>query len=227
MATGTSIITRALRMCGVIDAIETPNATDIDSGLEALNELLAGMSIARGLIHAQTTETLTLTIGDGSYSIGTGANFNTARPLAIESAYVTSNGVDTPLSISGRNEYNALADKATQGLPSTIYYDPTFANGNVRFYPVPDAAYVVTVSTWKEISQVSAVGDAVSLPEYLLTYIKVALAIKLAGEYRQPVSPAWVEQRDELARYMRNLHRQPVKATFDLAYGAPYNIETD
>ncbi len=227
MATGTSIITRALRMCGAIDAIETPSATDLANGLDALNELISSMSIARGLIYAQTTETLTLTIGDGSYSIGTGADFNTARPLAIESAYITSNGVDTPLYISGRNEYNALADKSTQGLPGTLYYDPTFTNGNVRFYPVPDAAYVVTVSTWKEISQIAAVGDSVSLPEYLLTYLKVALAINLAGEYRQPISPAWVDQRDELARYMRNLHRQPVKATFDLAYGAPYSIETD
>jgi hypothetical protein len=225
MATATSIINRALRMCGAIDAIETPSAADLSNGLDALNEIIAGMSIARGLIHAQTTETLTLTGGDGNYSIGSGADFDTARPIAIESAYITVNGIDSPLCIDGRNAYNAIADKTTQGTPSTLYYDATFANGNIRFYPVPDEAYTVTISAWKEISQIAAVGDAVSLPEYLLSYLKVALAINLAHEYRQPVSSAWVEQREELARHMRNIHRQPVRAMFDMVTPQPYNIE--
>ncbi len=225
MATATSIITRALRMCGAIDAIETPSADDLSNGLDALNEVIAGASLARGLIHAQTTETLTLTLGDANYSIGSGADFNTARPIAIESAYITDDGIDSPLYIEGRNAYNNIADKTTQGSPSTLYYDPTFANGNIRFYPVPDAAYTVTISSWKEISQVAAVGDAITLPEYLLAYLKVALAIKLAHEYRQPVSQEWINQREELARQMRNIHRQPVKACFDMVTPQPYNIE--
>lgn len=225
MATASSIITRALKMAGIIDAIEAASAEELSDGLEALNELLATVSIARGNIAAQTTETLTLTIGDGAYTIGATGDFATARPQRIESAYITSNGVDSPLEIGTRADYNALADKATSGTPDTLYYDQTFSNGDLRFYPVPDAAYVVTISSWKPISQVSAVGDDLSLPDYLLAYLKVCLAINLATEYRQPVSEVWYSQKADLEAKMRTLHRQPVKAQFDMNTPRPYNIE--
>lgn len=225
MATASSIITRALKMAGIIDAIEAASAEELSDGLESLNELLAGMSIARGLISAQVTEALTLTNGDGIYSIGSGADLSTTRPLRIESAYITSNGVDSPLGIGSRNDYNEIPDKTTQGTPSDIYYDQAFANGDLRFYPVPDAAYVVTVSSWKPISQVSAVGDDVSMPDYLLAYIKVSLAINLATEYRQPVSEVWYSQKSDLEAKMRSLHRQPARARFDMTTAQPYNIE--
>ena len=41
MATASSIITRALRIAGVVDTIETPSAAELSAGLDSLNDALA------------------------------------------------------------------------------------------------------------------------------------------------------------------------------------------
>jgi hypothetical protein len=226
MATASSIITRALRIAGVVDAIETPSAAELSAGLDSLNDVLAGLSLYRLAFYAQTTQSITLTPGDGAYTIATGADFSTPRPLRIESAYITINGIDSPLLIGNRLDFNALATKTTSGAPITLYYDATFASGDLRFYPVPDAAYVVTLTSWKEFTRYTSANESVTLPNYLIAFLHFALAIDLAPQFQRAVEPYWVAQKDELLDNMRTLHKQPVRAQFDISTGTPYNIET-
>lgn len=225
MTTATSIITRALRGLGVITATETPSAEDISAGLESLNDVLATLSLSRGAFPAQATQTVTLTAGDGIYSIGTGADLSVARPLRIEAAFIAINGMDLQLEVGSRADYDALTDKAESGQPDRVFYDATSTNGDIRFYPVPDDAYSVTLTSWVEFTQLTGVGVTVALPGYLTAYLRVALMVALAPEYQRPVEQMWLAQMDDLERKMLMLHRPMPKAMFDIA--RPFDIEYD
>lgn len=225
MTTATSIITRALRGMGVISATQTPSADDIAAGLESLNDVLAALSLSRGAFPAQTTQVITLTAGDGIYSIGAGADFNVARPLRVESAFITINGMDMQLVVGSRADYDALPEKLDSGQPDRVFYDATSANGDIRFYPVPDDAYSVTLTCWCEFTQLSGIGATVVLPNYLTAYLRVALMVALAPEYSRPVDQMWLAQMDSMERKMLTLHRPMPKAMFDIA--RPFDIEYD
>lgn len=228
MATAADIITRALRGIGAIDAIETPSAEDMSAGLLALNELLEAYSLKRGAIYAQVTESVTLTVGDGQYSMGTGADLNTVRPLRIESAFLRDGSTDYPLEvIASRDQWNAIGNKAVTARPSQLFYDATFANGTVLFDTLPDKAYTLTLSSWKPFSTFDSAYATVALPGYFNRYWRLCLMMDLAPEYGRPVDPLWLVQKDELEAYMRTLHRRDVKAAFDMTGGRPFDINGD
>src|SRR5574343_847142 len=225
MTTARQLITRSLRTIGAITATETPSAEDLSAGVDALNDVLAALSARRGAIPALSNHAVTLAASDGQYSIGSGADFDKARPLRVESAYVTMNNADVPLDIGTCEDYNALPNKALIGPPNTVYYDATSANGTLYFFPVPDASYACVLTCWTEFTQVSGANDSLVLPTYLVAYLRYAVAVILAAEMQRPIDPAWVEMRDSLYASMATLHRDTPKAKFDIHTAKPYNIE--
>lgn len=225
MTTASQLITRSLRTIGAITATEAPSADDLSAGLDALNDVLAALSTKRGAFPAQTNHSLTLTAGDGQYSIGSGADFAVARPLRVESAYITVNGLDVQLTVGSREDYNGIVEKSETGEPTHVFYDATSANGTLYFYPVPTYSYACVLTCWTEFTQVSGVNDSLVMPTYLVSYLRYAVAIILAAEMQRPIDPAWVEMRDSLDRQMATLHRPTPKASFDISAAKPYDIE--
>lgn len=225
MALASEIITRALRGIGAIDAIETPSAEDMSAGLLALNDVLAAASIKRGSISAQTSETFTLTAGDGTYSIGTAGDIASARPLRIESAFLRDGTVDSSLEvIASRDQYNGISDKSAGGMPSRLYYDPTFATGNIYFDCVPDKAYVLHLTSWKPFTAFASANVSVNLPGYFTRYLRLCLQIDLAPEFGRQIDPIWLAGREEMESDMRALHRRDVRSGFDIGGSRTFNI---
>lgn len=225
MTTASQLITRSLRTLGVVTATETPSADDLSAGLDALNDVLAALSLKRGAFPAQSNHALTLTANDGQYSIGSGADLNVPRPLRIESAYITVDGLDIALCVGSREDYNEITDKSETGKPTHVFYDASSANGTVYFYPVPDDACAVNLTCWGEFTQISGVNSAVTLPTYLVAYLRYAVAVALAPEYQRPVDPLWLAMVDSIERDMACLHRPMLKASFDINAPKPYDIE--
>ena len=92
--TAQELIKAALRAVGAIPTGETPTASELADGLEALQIMLRSWAAEGLLIYAYTEDTHTLTAGDGEYSIGSGGDIDTTRPERIESAYIKSGNVD-------------------------------------------------------------------------------------------------------------------------------------
>lgn len=226
MALASEIITRALRGIGAIDAIETPSAEDMSAGLLALNDLVEAYSIKRGSIYAQTTETFTLTQGDGSYTIGSAGDIATARPLRIESAFLRDGSVDYPLEIiNSRSLYNEIADKSASGMPGKLYYDPTYSAGTILLDTLPDKSYSLHLTSWKPFVTFATAYASVNLPGYFTRYWRICLQIDLAPEFGKAVDPIWLAQKDELEHDMRALHRREVRSSFDIVSARDFDIE--
>ena len=82
MATVTAgdMVRDALGLLLVLGQQDTLAAADMDDGLRFLNSMLESWGLIRQNIFKVNTETFALTAGDQTYTIGSGGDFNTARP---------------------------------------------------------------------------------------------------------------------------------------------------
>jgi hypothetical protein len=184
-------------------------------------------------LHYRVSENFTLTAGDGSYTIGSGADFNTARPNEIEQAFIRdSGGSDHPLKIRPISEYWALGNKSSTTRPTRLYYDPTYANGTIYFNTLPSEAEDLYLISQKPLTaDYDAAADTVSLPGEYEGALITGLAIKLAPNFGKSISiELATEHRSTFgAVKARNLSNamKSVKLSMPGATGGTYNIDSD
>jgi hypothetical protein len=98
--TWTDIVTSALVLINEMGAGDTPNPDEIFDGGDRFNTLLAAWNIIELHLFVVTNFQHALVGGQGAYVMGAGgADFNTARPVKIESAGAILNGIRTPIEL--------------------------------------------------------------------------------------------------------------------------------
>lgn len=228
MATASEIIRRSLLLIGELEEDETPSSTQSADGLSALQEMMESWSAEGLMIPYITTENYTLTTGQASYTYGTGGDFNAARPMSIEDAYLRdSNGDDSPIQIIDRDRYNEITDKDLSGEPSDLYYVPSYATGTVYLNRAPDAAYTLYMDVLKELTTPTALTDSLSFPPGYTRAIRYNLAIEIAPEYAAPIpdAVALIARRSKNTLETRNI-RVPMMESDVPSSGGRFNIYT-
>lgn len=222
MATAEKIIKRSLRLIGVLAAGETLSAEDLADSLDALNDMLDGWRADSLMVYALRDESLTMT-GAASYTVGTGGDLNTDRPVRIESAYWRSGSTDYPLRIAPAGQWNAITDKSTTGTPDWLYYDAANPLGVIRLHPSPSDG-VLHVSTWVPLLSVAATDD-IDLPPGYREMLVYQLAMRLAPEYGKS-APAEVVAMASAAKDRVGVinFRAPIMST-GLGDGRRYDIQ--
>ncbi len=210
MATAQTIIDRALRLIGAIASGESPTTDEGTDALTALNAMIDSWRNDRLMVYALSESTLTLTPTDASYTIGTGGNINTTRPVKIESAFCRAGSVDFPVDVIGKARYDAIPDKTTTSdIPDFLYYDSAVTTGNINLWPVPTTANVLHVTMWTVLSTLAAVSTTVTLPPGYERALAYNLAIEIAPEYEKTVSQEVAKiARDSLAALKKINSRQ-------------------
>jgi hypothetical protein len=214
MATALDIIKSALRTIRVIDADETPSASDAQTTLFALNSLLGMWAAQPNTIYQVTEISHALTAGDGEYTVGTGNNiaYDITR---IEEAYVRDNGTDLPLTIYTEQQYQDISDKSDQGTPLIINY---VRGSKVRLWPVPSTAQTLRLMALVPFSELSLSTTIVYPAEYQQA-LRYSLARDVCSEFG---SGLWNEELQ--AKYVEavatmkamNLSQSLSPAQFDL-----------
>ena len=129
MATAHSVIDRALRLIGAIESGESGTAAESADGLIALNAMLDSWSNQRLMAYAMQTVSKAMTVGDASYSIVSAGDFNAARPVKVQRAYMTIDDFDFPVEVIEEAEWYAIGDKTvTSDLVEKVWYNPTVAS---------------------------------------------------------------------------------------------------
>jgi hypothetical protein len=179
MSTVLEIVTESLRKIGSRD---TTNTTLLSNGMTALSRLLS--SWEEILIPYTTVDSLTLTVGTSSYTIGSGGTINTVRPISIVSAYIrSSDGYDFEVNTKlSRRDYDLVYDKDFAGRPTSLFYNPTNPLGYIYFDSAPSEAETFYMTSYKPITAYTALTDTILQPiEYEKAMI-YNLAIDLAEE---------------------------------------------
>lgn len=182
MATIRKILNRSFIFAGITTKNDTLSASEVEDGLQALNAMLSSFSNESMLLTARTTETFTLTGGKAIYTVGSGQDFDTGRPISIVAAYVRLGNTDFPLELMNDINYMNVQDKSTTGLPNMIFYDGGYPIGRITLHLTPVEGYSLTLLTEKPLSQLS-IDDDFDFPPGWEEMVVYNLAMRLSVEY--------------------------------------------
>lgn len=186
------LLTGALRVAGGVAQGDTATATQISEAAEALNMLVKECQADGMPLWAIKQYNVTLT-ATSSYVIGVGATVNTPKPLKIIQAFLHNNttGIDIPMRIITRDEYNRLGNKTSTGQPIQLWYEPQLSTGTLHLFPVPDSYSqtncVVTIVYQRPFEDFDASADTPDFPQEWYNTLKFGLADMLAPEYGLPI----------------------------------------
>jgi hypothetical protein len=206
--TAQDLITEALTLIGRLGAGRTPGVTESNYSLGILNAMLDSWSTKRLTVYSIASATYTLTAGTESYTIGTGGVWNTARPIAIESAdiAVTFTGSSKtsyfPLRIIGQKEFASIQTLGDQSdISRSMYCDCAFPLSTVYLYPIPGIAAQIDLYTWQPLGQLISLMTTASFPNGYARAIAYNLAVELAGVFEKaiPESVATIAQASKEA----------------------------
>jgi hypothetical protein len=153
-----------------------------------MNRMLKSWSADGINLHYRVEESFSLVSGTPSYTIGSGATFDTARPTTIEQAFIRDSNHDYPVRIRPIAEYWGLAEKTTQDRPIKLYYDLTYPNGTIYLYYTPKSASALHIVSQKSLLTYVSAATEIILPGEYEDAIVLNLAIRFASRYGKAVS---------------------------------------
>lgn len=227
MSTATDIINAAYRKVGFSDVTDG----DRTEALVNLNNLVSSWG-AEFLNYYTVRESLVLTIGTATYTIGSTGNLDTVRPLSLKSAILrNSEGSDTPLDVIAARDYNEITSKAWEAKPVAVYFLPEYPLAKVIFDCEPSETYTAYFDFEKNLTEFAAITTTMLLPDEYKEALVYNLAISLA-EDKGIIVPVTGTVRNTAQRLKDNLDRlnavnKPVpEAKFDYRSGVAFDIST-
>lgn len=186
MATALQMITRAMRLAGVIGKGESPDSDEAQDGLTALNAMLDSWRIERLFVYQIVQGSYTWPSSTTSRTIGSGGDFSATRPDRIESAFVVdsnSNWYEVKV-LAMREEYDAIVVKTVTGnLPMYLFYDPAYPLGVIYLWSIPSAQLTLKLNTWQTLQSFSTLTTALALPPGYERAIVYNLAVEFGPEF--------------------------------------------
>jgi hypothetical protein len=184
--TARQLITRSLRELGVLAVGETATGPEAADALFKLNDLLESWSLERLMVYHIKEVTKTLTGGVGSYTIGSGGDINTARPLRIDEAVLRdAQGLDLDMRILTLEEYSHIALKAIESTSSRwLYFDNAYPLASIFLWPVPSTSdTTLHLWFWQPLLAIESLDTVLTLPPGYSRALRTHLAAELATEY--------------------------------------------
>jgi hypothetical protein len=230
--TAADLIRQSLLDVEAVGYADTVPATLTADGLIVLNNLISAWNAERLLIPSITKVTKVLTVGLEQYSIGSGGDINTTRPMSIASAWVRdTQNVDYPLTIKASQDYAIIRNKTSKGRPRDLFYNPAYTLGRIFLYYVPDLAYTLNLDLLAPLSRIALSTDTINTPDEWLRGLAANLAYELAPRFDVEDILVIKDRARESKDALKDLNAPPVPESFvDNAImlgGRNRNIETD
>jgi hypothetical protein len=179
--TANTIIKGALRALGAIATGETPTASEMQDGLEALQMMLRNWS-AKNLKIPYITFQAAVFDGSDYYTIGPGGDIDTVRPVAI----LGGEAVSYPLKMIDFNDYQTKALGPDPGMLQYLWYNPVFPLGELYVWGLTSEP--VLLNCLNALTDPTAITDSMAFPPEYDEAIKWNLAVRLAPEYGKEAS---------------------------------------
>ena len=197
-----TMILRSLRMTGEKIRGGTLTSNEQTECLAELNSMLDSWSNENLLIHSLSQTSFALTASQGTYTIGSGGDFNMTRPTRIvDPCFVRDvDDFDSPLQIIDMVAYGRIGLKSTDGsYPAYLAYDYGYSatsTATVRLYPEPQSGLTLFINTFQPLLSFSTMTHTAMFPPGYQLAIESNYAIHSAA--------GLVEVSPELAKIARD-----------------------
>ena len=187
-----TIIAASLKLIGVLAQGESPSAPVLQDSFARLNSLIDSWGTQRLTMIATGREVFNLVANQAAYTLGTGGNWNMARPTSIDGINLlltdTSPVTEIPLVPLTEQAWRAQPVKALENaLPTQFWVEWTAPLATVTLWPVPDnATHDVVVYAPVATVQFSSYVAFYDLPDGYERTIRYNLAVELAPEMGVP-----------------------------------------
>lgn len=186
MTTARKIIESSLRKIHVLGKGQELDPDEANDALETLNNILSVWSAEGDFIFTETKESFPLD-GSESYTIGSGATFDTERPNYIQSAFITIGSTSFPLTQIDAQQYSRITEKNIVAIPDRFHYDAGFPVAKLYLYPIGPSGHTLNIYSFKPLEKFSSLDAVVSMPPEYKAALEFNLSIWIAPEYeRQP-----------------------------------------
>ena len=201
MATGLDLVSSSLRLINVLAAGETCPTDMANDALNVLNDMIDSWNTQRLAIYTTRIDDFPLTLNKQVYTLGTGGDFNIARPSQITGAssvllYNPTNPVEVPITLFTVDQWQTqIPVKVVPGtFPLICYDDGAFPLRNLSMWPIPSSAPVnFRLYSWQSLPAQS-LAASVSFPPGYNKAFRFNLAVDLAAEFSAPVPAVVAEQ---------------------------------
>ena len=222
LVTGTDIVKGALRALTVIATGETPEASEIADGLQALNMMIKqwmapSNPLAPGLkIFQREEKTLTLA-AKATYELQpSGGDLDVAVPVKILSAVLrNTDNQDIPLSPMTMEQYYRITGKSETGTPSGYYYERQLDTGYLYLDYIPsDTTDTIVMKILRVLEDMDAAGNNPDFTQEWFRPLKFNLAIDLAPEYGKEVTKSLRDLAQESLYLANSFHPETTDVYF-------------
>lgn len=195
--TAQSLITAALQEIGALSPGEQVPTEDAAWVLQKLQRLIDRYNAREPMVYSVNFTVYTLPVNKQPVTIGPGADFDVnQRPVSIKSAsLILNNGapgpndVEVPLNIRDDDWWAQQTIKGLRStLPTDLYYNAGWPNGELNFWPVPTAVNQVRLETELVLAQIKTYNQQFSMPPAYWDAIVYPLAVGLCPSYERQAS---------------------------------------
>lgn len=217
MTTAGDLIRSSMRLMGAVAAGETLTAEEAQDGLAVLNDLLDAWSVEGLMLYRSVRESFVLVAGKGAYTIGTGADFDTARPVRVDGVVVTDGGADASVRgpVADADWDRIVFKSLAYSTPSLYRYDAAHPTATLHLWPVPSKALPITLTMAMQFARLTSISDVISYPPGYAKALRYALAMDLAPEFGIAVSPDIREAARQVIGRVKAANRRQPDAQFD------------
>lgn len=212
---------------GVLAPGETAPAAEMASNQVLLNQMIEAMGTERlNIFTLARSAPFNFVANQAAYTLGTGGNFNMARPAKIEYvSYVYNANPAQPLEqkikMFSDDEWAEIPVKNIFNvLPEGVYDDGGFPFRTLTYWQIPNDSSVQTIiGAWQALTQFTDLTTDNAFPPGYIDAIKYNLVLRIAADYQKPVLPSVQLLATEGMARIKGLNVTPVKMRIDPIVG--------
>lgn len=187
------IVTNALRELVVIDAEDAAAAADAAFVLNKLNRIFARWNLLGVASYVDLFYLPTLTPSLQPHTIGPTGTFWTAalgvRPESIVAVSRFDGAIKVPITLRDEAWWIRQTNPSQTGsFVTDLYYQPTYPNGSLYFWPVPSSAIPIEL-VLRQAFAVGTLNTAFALPPGFEDPLTLTLAEEIAESFGATVGP--------------------------------------
>lgn len=223
MTTASDIITAAFNKIGVY----SPTAAQQATAFTSLNNMISFWGV-EGMQHSVTSESFSLVSGVASYTIGSGGDFDTVRPIGIKNCFLRRLDFDHRIRIISPVDYNVISLKSSESKPDALYFLPEYPLAKVIFNCKADYDYEAHFEFLKPFTEFASASEDVSLPPEYKEALIYNAAITFAEDWDRKAPDSVVVKANQKKDALNTLNaalNKPPTARFDF-HGSTINIIT-